>query len=285
MKTMAWRLKLFHHAAAGNDVERAERLIEGQGVPLQFRGAVAPVLNWLESLSTTVLDASPSLWVTYATALFFVGQHTAVEQKLLAAEAALQGTEPDDRSQDVVGRIASIRATLAVIQHDMETIIAQSRRALEYLNPDNLTVRTAATYTPGYAYQLQGDRAAASRAYTEVIFISKSFADSIYTIAATTSLGQVQEADNQLPLAARTYRRVLQLAGDPPRTIASERPSWPGPYFLRMGRPGCCPTARATIRPTDAADRKRRHVRSVWGVSRPPEACAGRCVGRGRYPG
>ena len=42
--------------------------------------------------------------------------------------------------------------------------------------------------------------------------LSKSLSgDSIYTIAATISLGQVQEADNQLSLATRTYRRVLQL--------------------------------------------------------------------------
>ena len=162
-------IEAFHHAAAAHDVERAERLIERAGMPLHFRGAMAPVLNWLESLPKTVLDARPSLWVTYAWALLFVGQHTAVEQKLQAAEAALQGTEPDDRTQDLVGRIASMRATLAVIQHDVETIVAQSRRALEYLHPDNLPVRTAATWTLGYASQLQGDRAAASRAYTEVI--------------------------------------------------------------------------------------------------------------------
>jgi LuxR family maltose regulon positive regulatory protein len=141
---------------------------------------------------------------------------------LQAAEAALGRREPDDTHQDLVGRIASIRATLAIIQHDAETIIAQSRRALEYLHPDNLPIRTAATYTLGYAHQMQGERVAASRAYTEVISISTSFGDSIYTIAATLSLGQVQEADNQLSLATRTYRRVLQLAGDPPRTIASE---------------------------------------------------------------
>ena len=59
-------LEAFQHAAAANDVERAERLIEGEGMPLHFRGAVTPVLNWLESLPTTVLDARPSLWVTYA---------------------------------------------------------------------------------------------------------------------------------------------------------------------------------------------------------------------------
>ncbi len=115
-----------------------------------------------------------------------------------------------------------MRATLAVIQHDVETIITQSRRALEYLHPDNLTVRTATTWTLGYAYQLQGDRAAASQAYTEVISTGKSFGDSIYTIAATINLGQIQEADNQLSLATETYRRALQLAGDPPQRMASE---------------------------------------------------------------
>src|SRR5438876_3498687 len=57
-------MEAFHHAAAASDVERAERLIEGHGVPLQFRGAGAAVLKWLDSLPTTVLDARPSLWVT-----------------------------------------------------------------------------------------------------------------------------------------------------------------------------------------------------------------------------
>jgi len=214
-------IEAFHHAAAAHDVERAERLIEGERVPLYFRGTVAPVLKWLESLPKTVLDARPSLWVMYASVLLLV-DHTAVEQKLQAAEAALQDTEPDDRTRDLVGRIASMRATLAVIQHDVETIITQSRRALEYLHPDNLPVRTATTWTLGHAHHLQGDRAAASRAYAEVISTGKSFGDSVYTIAATINLGQLQEADNQLSLAAESYRRVLQMAGDPPQPIACE---------------------------------------------------------------
>jgi LuxR family maltose regulon positive regulatory protein len=141
-------IEAFHHATAANDVERAERIIEGEGVPLHFRGAGAPVLKWLESLSTTVLNARPSLWVTYASALMMTGQHTTVEQTLQAAESALaaqQGTESDSKAQDLLGRIASMRATLAIIQHDAETIIAQSRRALEYLHPDNLPIRTATT--------------------------------------------------------------------------------------------------------------------------------------------
>jgi LuxR family maltose regulon positive regulatory protein len=219
-------IEAFHHAAAANDVERAERLIEGKGVPLQFRGGGNTVLNWLKSLPTAVLNDRPSLWVTYATSLMMTGQPSSVEQKLQSAEAALatalQGSAPDNKTRDLVGRIASMRATLGIVQHDAETIMTQSRRALEYLHPDNLPLRTATTYTLGYAYQLQGNRTAASQAYTEVISISKSFGDSVYTTAATLSLAQVQEANNDLHRAAETYRRALHLAGDPPQGMAGE---------------------------------------------------------------
>ncbi|MGI8553025.1 MAG: LuxR C-terminal-related transcriptional regulator, partial [Dehalococcoidia bacterium] len=132
-------LDAFRHAAAANDLEPAERLIEGKeidgkGMPLHFCGALAPVLNWLESLPTTALDARPSLWTAFASTLFATGQTTRVEQTLQAAEAALQGAEPDDKTRDLIGRTAAIRASLAVNQSQVELIIAQSRRALENLD-------------------------------------------------------------------------------------------------------------------------------------------------------
>ncbi|HET7088089.1 MAG TPA: LuxR family transcriptional regulator, partial [Anaerolineae bacterium] len=215
-------IEAFHHAVAANDVDHAARLVEGKGMPLQFRGALAPVLHWLESLPTTVLDARPSLWVMYASALSMAGQLAGVEPKLQAAEAALQGAEPDDKTRNLVGHIAAIRALLAAVQNQVETIIAQSRRALEYLHPGNLAVRTATTWKLGWAYQLQGDRAAARRAYTEAISISQASGNIIVNVSASIGLGNIQEAENQLHLAVQTYRRVLQLAGDPPLPVACE---------------------------------------------------------------
>ena len=214
-----YEIEAFQHAVAANDVQRAERLVEGGGTPMHFRGAGAYVLNWLASLSKTELDASPSLWVIYASTLLFVGQHLAVEQKLQAAEAALQDSGSDDKTKDLVGRIASLRATMAVIQNDVETIIAESLRAQKYLHPDNLIYRISATWALGVAYQFQGNRAAASRAFTKTISIG---GDSIYVIAATINLGNIQESDNQLTLAAKTYENSLHLAGDPPQPIACE---------------------------------------------------------------
>jgi LuxR family maltose regulon positive regulatory protein len=216
-------VEAFEHAAAANDFERAERLMEGKGVPLQYRGAMTPVVNWLESLSAEVMDARPSLWVAFASALTMVGKPVdGIEAILRSAEAALQNAEPDDKTRDLIGQVAAIRAMLAIPQNQVDTIIAQSRRALEYLYPENLSVRTTATWTLGYAYQLQGDRPAAILAHTEALSCSKASGNIMISIAAATSLGQIQESENQLYLAAEYYRKVLQLAGDPPLPAACE---------------------------------------------------------------
>jgi LuxR family transcriptional regulator, maltose regulon positive regulatory protein len=215
-------IEAFHHAVAAHDVERAARLVEGKGMPLQFRGAVAPVLHWLESLPKTALDARPSLWVMYASALSMTGHLTGVEEKLQAAEAALQGAEADDKTRNLVGHIAAIRALVAAAENQVETIIAQSRRALEYLHPDNLAVRTATIWKLGIAYHLQGDHAAASRAYTEAIAISQASGNIIINLSATVGLGMVQETENQLHLAAQTYQHILQLVGESPQPAACE---------------------------------------------------------------
>src|SRR5262249_54007132 len=215
-------IEAFHHAAAANDVEHAERLIEGKGMPLHFRGAVMPVLNWLKSLPTTVLDDNPSLWTTYASVLLVTGQVTSVEQTLHSAETAFEDAEPDDKTRDLIGRIAAIRATLAAALNQVETIIEQSRRALEYLRPNNLAFRTSTIWKLGYAYHLQGDRAAASQAYTEVISIGKASGNIVFTVMVTIGLGILQEAENHLDLAEQAYRSVLESFGDQPLPFASE---------------------------------------------------------------
>ncbi len=215
-------IEAFHHAAAANDIERAERLIEGKGILLHDRGVVTAILKWLESLPTTVLNERPWLWWKYASLLLANGQTTGVEEKLQAAEAALRGVETDDKTRNLIGQIAAARATVALTRYQVETMLEQSHRALEYLNPDNLLYRATANWALGYAYLFQGDRAAARQALIEAISLSQTCGDVFMTILATIGLGNVHEGENQLQLAAETYRQVLQLAGDQPLQIISE---------------------------------------------------------------
>ena len=219
-------LEAFHHAAAANDIERAERLIDGRGMPLHLSGGVTPILDWLESLPTTVLNARPSLWWRHAAFLLINGQTIGVGEKLEAAEAALsailQGSEPDKETRNLIGQIAAARATLALTRYDVESMLSQSRRALDYLHPDQRFTRASANWTLGYAYVLQWDRPAARQAFTEAISLSQATSAMFTLILATIGLGYVQEFDTELYQAAETYRRVLQWAGDHPQQIINE---------------------------------------------------------------
>ncbi|MEZ4713059.1 MAG: hypothetical protein R3A44_38070 [Caldilineaceae bacterium] len=212
-------IEAFEHAAAANDIARAERLVEGDGAPLHFRG-VRACAELARGATGDRVECQARARVIYASTLLFTGQHTAVEQKLQAAEAALQDAELDDKKQRPFGADCLHAGDIwPSFRNDVETIIVQSLRAQEYLHPGNLIFRTTVTWTLGRAYQLKGDRAAASQAYAETIAIG---GDSIYTIAATITLGLIQESENQLSVATRTYKGGVNLAGDPPHPIACE---------------------------------------------------------------
>jgi LuxR family maltose regulon positive regulatory protein len=219
-------LEAFQHAAAANDIERAARLMEGKGMPLHFHYAVTTILDWLASLPKGVMDAKPLLWVRYASMALVTVQTAGVEERLQAAEAALaaalQGAEPDENTRNLIGQIAAARGMLALFKYRAEDIITQSHRAQAYLRPDNLGSRFTAIWTLGVANQLQGDRAAAGRAFTEALSISQMSGNNFHLTLVTNSLGQNQEKENQLYRAAESYRRVLQLFGDYPLPSASE---------------------------------------------------------------
>lgn len=158
--------------------------------------------------------------------LLINGQTVGVGEKLQAAEASLaailQGAEPDEQTRNLIGQIAAARSTLALTRYDVETMLAQSDRALEYLSPTNTFTRATANWTRGYAYFLLGDRAVARQAFTEAISLSQAAGAMFSAILATIGLGTIQEVDNQLHEAAETYRRVLGWAGEHPQQIISE---------------------------------------------------------------
>jgi LuxR family maltose regulon positive regulatory protein len=218
----------FQHAADANDVERAERLMESKGLPgkqrlpLHLRGTAIAVMDWLASLPAAVLDARPVLRVRSATLALLAGQTTGVEEKLQAAETAIQNLELDTGTRDLIGQIACARATLALTRYQPEAMLTQARRALEYLSPENLTYRFTANWALASASILQGDRATATRACLEGIAISQKTGDVFSIILATTNLARVQESENQLHQAAEAYRQALELSGEHPHPNAGE---------------------------------------------------------------
>jgi LuxR family maltose regulon positive regulatory protein len=209
-------LEAFKHAAAANDVDRAGRLMESEKMPLHVRGTATMILGWLESLPKAVLDARPAFWWMQAAMLLVIGQVTGVEEKLQATEAALAlaalpGAEMDESSRDLIGKISAARANVAIMYVQAETILVQARRALEYLDPNNLSDRSMAIRSMGFAYYIQGDLTEAGQAYAEACSLAQAAGDIVESSLASIRLGQVQEAETQLHLAAETYKSVLPL--------------------------------------------------------------------------
>ena len=215
-------LEAFQHAAAANDIDRAARLVLGDEMPLFFRGGAAPVLQWLESLPAAELDVRPALRVMHASALLFLSRVVGVEENLQAAEKALQYAANDALTRDLIGHIALIRATVGVSQRDADAVVTQSQRALEYLHPDNLPMRTATIWTLGVAKNLQGERAAAERAFREALARSEAIGHFIIVIMSSIGLANTLEADNQLVQARDMFRHALQRAGEPPLPVLCE---------------------------------------------------------------
>jgi LuxR family transcriptional regulator, maltose regulon positive regulatory protein len=212
----------FRHAAAANDIERAERLSGHPAIGLHFRSVATAILEWLASLPQAVLEAHPRLLVRSATLSLVAGKTSGVEEKLQAAEAILQTPEPNAQARDLLGQVACARATLALTRYDPVTMIVQARRALELLPPENLSFRFTANWALASASLLQGDRLTASQACQEGVAISHKTGDMFSIILATSDLGTIQELENQLHQAAETYQRVIELAGAHPQPNIGE---------------------------------------------------------------
>ncbi len=156
-------LEAFKHAVSAKDVNRANRLMEDKKMPLHLPGVPTIILNWLESLPTSVLNANPALWWKQAAMMLSNYQMIGVEEKLQATEAAFAlkippNTEMDEWSRNLVGKIAVARAELAANLYQSEASLAYANRALEYLHPNNTAYRSSAIQYIGFAHYIQGDR-------------------------------------------------------------------------------------------------------------------------------
>ncbi len=211
-----------HHAVAAGDTARAVQVVQGRGMPLYFLEDAEPVLQWLQDQPPAYLDAHPPLWLMLAWAYLATSQHSRMRSPIIGAEAAIESAASHPAYRSWRGELNAVRAWEAVALCDPVAIKREATLALEWLPLDQLAVRTTAHCALGVAHQFSGDRVAAQRVYGEVVPMAQSCGNRMFTIVACIALGHLQEDDNHLHLAARTYGRALQVLGDQPHLVACE---------------------------------------------------------------
>ena len=211
-----------HHAVIAGDTLRAFQVVQGHGMPLYFLEDAEPVLQWLQDQPPTYLDAHPPLWLMLAWSYLATSQHSRMRAPIIGAETAIEAAVDHPAYLSWRGELSAVRAWEAVALCDPVAIEREATLALEWLPRDQLAVRITAQCALGVAHQFSGDRVAAQRVYGEVVPMAESCGNRMVTIVACIALGHLQEDDNHLHLAARTYGRALQVLGDQPHLVACE---------------------------------------------------------------
>jgi LuxR family transcriptional regulator, maltose regulon positive regulatory protein len=221
-------LEAFRHAAAGHDLERAERLVMGHGPSLQISDSFVAAGAWISSLPVETLDARPSLRIVWAQVLLARGRTVGIEEALAAAEATLDTRGDDEPTRDLLGQIAALRAILAFLEYRADDFIVESTRAQALLRSGDLT-RSLVAWASGYVHEVSGERAKAREAYGDARSMSAATGYRFGEMNASIGMARMQELDNELRLAAETYEDAIRRASDLPW-------SWISDAHLGLGR-------------------------------------------------
>ena len=209
-----------HHALAAADFAQAARLIEHAFNALVQRGEIATLQRWVAALPAEAVRANIELAVLQGWLLFVRGEHDAAERQLQvlegtwdldpAAEDSTVPLSPGAGAQAAIrGRIAAIRASIAVSQGDLPRTITLCQRALADLAPASLARAYVAWYL-GKAHWRRGTLAAARRALAEAAQISREIQHAHAFFLVTHDLAQLQILQGHLHQADQTYRQALQ---------------------------------------------------------------------------
>jgi ATP/maltotriose-dependent transcriptional regulator MalT len=215
-----------YHALAATDFAQAARLIEQAFNALVRRGEIATLQRWAAALPHELVRSNIELAILQGWLLFVSGK---LDEALLhlqdiertfgispvSDESREQQTMPGGaESWDAIrGRIAAIRAAIALTQGDLPRTITLSRLALEYLPKESM----ARSYVAGYlgkAHYFGGDIKAASIALEEACRVSWEVKHIYGLFLVIHDLAHLQILQGHLYQADRTCRQALQQAKD-----------------------------------------------------------------------
>ena len=213
-----------HHALAATDFAQAARLIEQAFNSLVRRGEIATLQRWVAALPDELVRSNIEIAVLQGWLLFVSGKNDAAELHLQDIERTF-GINPasDEHSEqqtipsgafsqaEIRGRIAAIRASIAVTQRDLPRTITLSRLALEYLPKESMARAYVAWYL-GKAHWLSGAMGAASIALAEASHVSWEVNHLYAVFLVTHDLAHLQILQGHLHQADQTYRQALQQA-------------------------------------------------------------------------
>jgi ATP/maltotriose-dependent transcriptional regulator MalT len=214
-----WMDAAIEHALAAGAFERAAGLIEQVAATMWIQRERATLLHWLEALPDDLVRSRPSLSLSYAWALLFVGQIDGVETRLQDVERGFEAGAPNRAEvQRMVGYAAVLRSLVACYQGEVSRAVTLSRQALASLPPEDLVLRGVVAINLALnladAYRAGTQVAEANRILAEAAESTQSPGNILTALPVLSLWGELEMVQGKLHHAGETYRRALQLASE-----------------------------------------------------------------------
>ena len=159
------------YAFAGEDVERAARVVLGCWRPTLESGRLDTARKWIERIEEAgLLERYPAIAIQGAWTQGMAGHAVEAERLVAVAERSPNRTPPPDGSPTIEPWVALLRASMC--RRGVEQMRADARRTLE-LTPKWSYVRALASLALAISFVLDGDADRADEALTDTVVLAK----------------------------------------------------------------------------------------------------------------
>lgn len=141
------------YALAGQDWDRALNLIEPIAFPMISMGGFQRVNNWVEAIPESTFKTRPLMFSYYLPTLLYKEEYDKIEKYLQIIEAA----ESEELRSRLMSLVWSTRSLIAAVLYDPDRAAECSRKATEFLLPDDITQRAVVFQTRVRAASIHGD--------------------------------------------------------------------------------------------------------------------------------
>lgn len=200
------------HQAHGNVVEAVDHALTGAAYDeaawlikhraweaLTAHGEIMTMLSWLPAFPEPVLKAHPRLCLYFSRALYLTGDFEQSQQLVQMAAREIDHL-PEDAPETAATRgiVYNYQATLAAYQGDLTQGFAFIERASKQWDKLDPVSQVRVANTRAYLHFLQGDSAAACRAYEEALTLAQQADHHYLTIDAVYFLAQLDVHQGRL---------------------------------------------------------------------------------------
>lgn len=208
------------HALTAPDFDRAANLIEKSYPGMISHCSATILLNWIDALPEELIRSRPRLSLAKAWIIIHLDRMEEAEAYLEDAEKTIRTADSDKvEVRSILGEIAAVRATMAVMRDDAQRIIESARQALKYLPDEQQYLRGILSANLSVAYILLGNIAAARRAGNEAVRVGNAINNKTVLFFGHFCLAGITLSEGRLRRCVEHLHQALQAAKTSSSTI------------------------------------------------------------------